>query len=50
MTWDFFPLTPDDFSSLCDQAQLADIDFHHSSFGDDAQRGIKGGRGVLFHA
>lgn len=46
----FFFLTPDDFSSLCDQTQLADIDLHHCSFGDDAQGGVEGRGGVLLHA
>lgn len=43
-------LTPDDFSSLRDQAQLADVDLHHCSFGDDAQGGVEGRGGVLLHA
>lgn len=46
----FFFLTPDDFSSLCDQTQLADIDLHYCSFGDDAQGGVEGRGGVLLHA
>lgn len=33
-----------------DQAQLADIDLHHCSFGDDAQGGVEGRGGVLLHA
>lgn len=45
-----FFLTPDDFSSLCDQTQLADIYLHHCSFGDDAQGGVEGRGGVLLHA
>lgn len=45
-----YQLTPDDLSSLCNQAQLTDIDFYHGSFGDDAQRRVEGGGGVLLHA
>ena len=42
-------LTPDDLSPLCDQTQLADVDLHNSSLGDDPQRGVEGGRGVFLH-
>lgn len=43
-------LTPDYFSSLRDQAQLADIDLNHCSFGDDTQGSVEGRGGVLLHA
>ena len=42
-------LTPDDLSPLCDQTQLADVDLHNGSLGDDPQRGVEGGRGVFLH-
>lgn len=44
---DVWELTPDDFSSLCDQTQLADVDLYDCSFRDDAQGGVEGRGGVL---
>lgn len=42
-------LTPDNLSSLCNQAQLADVDLYDRSLCDDAQRGVEGGGRVLLH-
>lgn len=47
---DVWELTPDHFSSLCDQTQLADIDLYDCSFCDDAQGGVEGRGGVLLHS
>lgn len=46
---DLWALTPDNLSSLCDQAQLADIDLYDRSFCDDSQGGVEGWGGVLLH-
>lgn len=43
-------LTPDNFSSLCYQTQLADIDLYDCSFRDDAQGGVEGRGGVLLYS
>lgn len=43
-------LTPDNFSSLCDQTQLADINLYDRSFRDDAQGGVEGRGRVLLYS
>lgn len=43
-------LTPDNLSSLSDQAQLADIDLYYCSFCDDSKRGIERWGGVLLNS
>lgn len=47
---DLWGLTPDNLSSLCNQAQLADIDLHDCSFCDDSQRCVEGWGGILLHS
>jgi len=43
-------LTPHHLSSLCHQAQLADVDLHDGSFRDDSESRVERRRRVLLHA
>lgn len=47
---DLWSLTPDNLSSLRDQAQLTDIDLYDCSFCNDSQRGVEGRGGILLYS